>query len=304
MNVKRLVGLQAMRAHSQIDSMLAGTAWFVTVETRVCDAVGVRDDEDVPKELQSMYSRGRFDFLIATREQGVPKLVIELDAHPAHGGDEGISRDERKDRVCLRAGLPILRIDLEHLEVKEKATILEWIVGEFIHFQTEFPRLLEKIRRETPDRLVGTKWDTVRGEGAIQWIDRRRRFPAIDRVHERLLRRFDVREIDQYTDFFEVEGLGARAWPDALNLNEVVGEVIRDGEVLHQVVVSLPSHPRLEFCEDGLLTDRGVAYCEMSYSLYGAVGWEHVELSEQIARWKALRELERWAEKALVLAHV
>jgi very-short-patch-repair endonuclease len=209
---KPLIGYRAIQARSQIESLLAGTGWFLTVETRVQDAIQLDAGETVPEDLAPMFKRGRFDFVIVSTDAAVLRLVIELDG-PTHDDPLAIARDVRKDLLCLDAGLPIVRLAIAHLEPQDQSTALEWVVGEFVRFQKEYPKVRRQWRsaskreaefnRRYPDsahlrgrgqRNHDAEIDTLARD---EWTThQRRRFPAIDRVVERLARRHSIFEDD------------------------------------------------------------------------------------------------------------
>jgi len=172
---KPLIGYRALQARSQIDSLLAGTGWFVTVETRVRDVIQLDSAETLPDDLVPQFKNARFDFVIASTEDAVPRLVIELDG-PSHDDRKVMARDARKDELCVCATLPIVRLPIAHLEPHDQATALEWVVGEFVRFQREFPRLCRQVAREHDgwaesdvDELAKHDWSEFH----------RQRFPAI-----------------------------------------------------------------------------------------------------------------------------
>jgi hypothetical protein len=50
----------------------------------------------------------------------------------------------------------------------------------------------------------------------------------------------------------------------------------------------------------GPLNDRERADIGLTLAAFHAVGWYRDEIDEQVATWFALRDVERWAQRALV----
>jgi Protein of unknown function (DUF2726) len=88
-----LIGYRALQARSQIDSLLSGTGWFLTVETRLRDVIRLDDGETLRDDLAPQFKNARFDFVIASTDDAVPRLVIELDG-PSHD-DPNVSPSSR-----------------------------------------------------------------------------------------------------------------------------------------------------------------------------------------------------------------
>lgn len=303
MRPKPLIGYRALQARSQIDSLLAGTGWFLTVETRVRDWIEPDPEESVRDDLALTFKRGRFDFVIASTEQALPRLVIELDG-PTHDEPIRLAADGRKDELCLLAGLPIVRLALAHLEIQDQATALEWIVAEFVRFQEQYPA----VRREW---AVGR--DDVR-EGLIDtlaesdWIaNRRRRFPAIDRVVERLADRFSIFENDLPRTSAPTDApLVVETWPDLRSPTVTSRVTRRGGETIYETSRQIPMSRRTaDLLEMDLLepkTGREHLDVFLEFACFHALGWHRDEIDQQVATWFALREVERWANRALATA--
>lgn len=300
MRPKPLIGYRALQARAQIDSLLAGTGWFLTVETRVRDWIQLEPEETVPEDLALTFKHGRFDFVIASSESAVARLVIELDG-PTHVDPVQLAADARKDELCLLAGLPIIRLALAHLEIKDQATALEWIVAEFVRFQKEYPAVRREWAVGHSDMREG-EVDTL-AEG--DWVaHRRRRFPAIDRVVERLANRFSIFENDPPRTFPSNDApLVVETWSDLRST--VTSRVMRrHGEIIYETSRAIPMSRRTaDLLEMDLLepkTGREHLDVFLEFACFHAVGWNRDEVDEQVATWFALREVERWAERALV----
>jgi hypothetical protein len=304
-----LIGYRALQARSQIDSLLGGTGWFLTVETRLRDVIRLGDGEMLRDDLAPRFKNARFDFVIASTEDAMPRLVIELDG-PSHDDSNVMSRDARKDELCVLAGLPIVRLPIAHLETHDQATALEWIVGEFVRFQREFPASRRRIAREN-DEWSETDVDEL---ARFEWREfHRLRFPAIDRIVERLATKFAIVEEDPPLSAFAAgdASLVLRTLNPILRGEESVRcEVLRDRQVVHCVSQPVSETPRMseirhldldKMLEDEFWTGREHIDFALVFACFHAIGWYRNEVDEQVATWFALRDVERWARRELVV---
>jgi len=83
-------------------------------KVKLSDAVEIRNS-GLPNALFDYASRAHLDFVIAN-EESYPQFAVEFDG-PHHQSDPGAQeRDRKKNAVCRRLGLPLIRIRREHLE--------------------------------------------------------------------------------------------------------------------------------------------------------------------------------------------
>jgi Protein of unknown function (DUF2726) len=305
--LQSLIGYRALQARSQIDSLLSGTGWFLTVETRVRDVIRLDDGETLRDDLAPQFKKARFDFVIASTDDAVPRLVIELDG-PIHDDPNVMSRDAHKDELCVRAGLPIVRLPIAHLETHDQATALEWIVGEFLRFQKEFPPLRRRLARENDAWSDHDVYELAR----FEWREfNRRRFPAIDRIVERLATKFAIVEEDAPGTFFARDAsLVLHTRPPLLRGEEdVTCEVLRDHQVVLRVSQPVSTTPRmsgirnldLREMDEEFWSGGGHIDFALVFACFHAIGWYRHEVDEQVATWFALRDVERWAQRELVV---
>ncbi len=137
MRVKKLSTKPEMAADRIIRRTLADTEWLISRETRIQSVLDKERDSLSTAEF-NLYSRGSFDFVIFTEEEGhSPEFVIEFDGF-GHESQRQIARDLIKNWLCVTAGLPLLRIGSEELHAPEKLSVLEWLVGTFAQAASEF----------------------------------------------------------------------------------------------------------------------------------------------------------------------
>ena len=83
-------------------------------KVKLSDAVEIRGS-GLPNALFDYASRAHLDFVIAN-EESYPQFAVEFDG-PHHQSDpDAQERDRKKNAVCRRLGLPLIRIRREHLE--------------------------------------------------------------------------------------------------------------------------------------------------------------------------------------------
>lgn len=93
------------------------------------------DDEDFGFAL-----RAEFDFVVSKGETRLPEFVVEFDGARHIHDPKTIARDRRKERLCARFDLPLLRIGVEALNRPRKETILAWLIDVY-YLAEEFDRL-------------------------------------------------------------------------------------------------------------------------------------------------------------------
>lgn len=98
--------------------------------------VSIRQVVDVSRtELNSgewsYYIQAPFDFLVCNgdRDQSY-ELVVEYDGRH-HDEPAQVMKDSLKDRICMNAGLPILRIGIDDVKVRGNTTILEFVLEHY-----------------------------------------------------------------------------------------------------------------------------------------------------------------------------
>jgi hypothetical protein len=122
-------------------STIAGASRRIFPKMRLSDVIDKRDTYLEP-DYFSFYTSSHFDFLIASSE-AKPVMAIEYDG-PSHNSPKQITRDRKKNSLCKEAGLPILRINANHILRKYRGmTLLRWII-ETIELEEAFNLAQEK----------------------------------------------------------------------------------------------------------------------------------------------------------------
>ena len=124
---------------------LEGTRYWVNAHTRLEDVIEPEDDDD-PADRQFLRD-AHFDLTIHKESRREVLWAFEFDG-PTHQSPVQHRRDVRKNRICLSAGLPLLRIDDTHLSANEKQAVLDWHVRRWLAYEETMPKLLEERDRE------------------------------------------------------------------------------------------------------------------------------------------------------------
>jgi Protein of unknown function (DUF2726) len=89
-------------------------ACVVFEKLRIADALAI-DSSGLTSEEYGYALKAHFDFLVAQDSDTLALFAVEFDG-PHHKHDPVASkRDDLKDRICTKLGMPILRIDSDHL---------------------------------------------------------------------------------------------------------------------------------------------------------------------------------------------
>jgi hypothetical protein len=125
----------------ELSSIAAENTLRVFPMMRLSDVIE-KEDTYLEHDYFSLYTRSHFDFLI-TSPEARPFMAVEFDG-PFHDNPEQMECDEKKNALCRQAGLPILRINANHVLRKYRGmTLLRWII-EVIQCQQWFNSAQEK----------------------------------------------------------------------------------------------------------------------------------------------------------------
>jgi len=207
----------------------------------------IDNDTYLDSDHFSYFTRSHFDFLVTTPD-AKPFMAIEYDG-PFHSNPEQIARDVKKNFLCKEAGLPILRINANHVLRKYRGmTLLRWII-EIIQMQRSFDEAQEK--GEIPhDEAFDPAAIISDGSGKAwpYWLSA----TAMAQINE-----------------FVLKGQGARAWitligeDDDQKLHSL--EYIRIGDEILYVRTSVRNQDAITAHQYDLI--REVTHCEMGEQL-------------------------------------
>jgi hypothetical protein len=125
----------------ELSAISADNSLRIFPKLRLSDVI--EKDIYLEPEYFTYYTSSHFDFLV-TDGAAKPFMAIEYDG-PYHRNDaEQIVRDVKKNLLCKQAGLPILRVNANHVLRKyREMTLLRWII-EVIKLEEWFNEAQEK----------------------------------------------------------------------------------------------------------------------------------------------------------------
>lgn len=197
MRTKPLLNGLEGRAFEVLEAVLRGTPYRAWGKTRLADVIEPSPGEEPSYNERSMLARGHFDFLVHERRGRCrPFLAVEVDG-PHHQWDRTqMERDIHKNRLCMKAGLPLLRVDRGVLTPHDGMCLLEFMVQRTIGFERDWGAALAKAEewnRPIAERPGMTKEEFFDEcwEPDSFW-EAEHQFPGIERVARRLQADFGI----------------------------------------------------------------------------------------------------------------
>jgi Protein of unknown function (DUF2726) len=282
-------------------------------------------------EQRRMLDRGEVDFLIVNRDEGLRvEFALEFDGHPAHRNDpDRRAADRVKDALCLRAGLPLVRVDPEAIGEREQVTLIDWLIDCFRLLRSD-PERVETVRVHLNERDADVAADTGDRRAPVDLavaLHMLNPFPATVEIRERLWRRYQI--ASQPTE--DLEPLPLNDEDARQRLDDFTARLERWGRAplkLYDMnrppslVPSEEDHDELEVARGplnpnvfqlGLWNDfqSGFAYVARAPIRWAAQPlWAQLLAAERIGSWRwaidvalaeyeALADIERWATRRL-----
>lgn len=145
MRLKKFCPDTETRTRRVLTRAVEGTPFWINVHTRLEDVIApdAGDDDADRRFLRNAH----FDFTIHKETRAEALWAFEFDG-PQHETAVQRRRDIQKNRICLLADLPLLRIDDRHLNANEKEAVLDWHVRRWLVYEQAMPRLLADRDRE------------------------------------------------------------------------------------------------------------------------------------------------------------
>jgi hypothetical protein len=135
MKTKRLGNTSEFKTRKILEKALAGTGFYICQElplNKVLDC----DGEILKRQERETLKHSSFDFVIFNNESQ-PEFAVEFDG-PHHCVDEKQQlSDARKNSLCSKARLPLLRLDDEFLSEYEKTSLLEYVIRRFVAWRND-----------------------------------------------------------------------------------------------------------------------------------------------------------------------
>lgn len=108
-----------------------GQPYVIHKDVAVRQVINVTKEELSSAGEWDYYTKAAFDFVICNDDKDQSyELIVEYDGIQ-HDKPEYILKDSLKDRLCINAGLPILRIGIEDVKLRGNATLLQFILDQY-----------------------------------------------------------------------------------------------------------------------------------------------------------------------------
>jgi len=135
-------------SEARVDSILRRRLWAlgyrIQAKVRLSDVIDKEPDEWLDETEFQYLSKAHFDFLVVN-DAADPIVVVEFDGQH-HVDPEQVVRDVLKNRLCMKADVPLLRIRAPEMAEHDETTVLEHMLQRFVAWHREKDRI--KKRRE------------------------------------------------------------------------------------------------------------------------------------------------------------
>lgn len=182
---KILTNHYEMTVHEAIKDVVEKNNCTVFPKVRVADALDI-DRSGIENEAYSYALKAHFDFLIADKSS-LTKFAVEFDG-PSHDTPEAQRKDDLKNRICEKLGLPLLRITANYLEEEnESMSLLAWLIDVWFIFEAflEAQEAGNILPDESFDYMFSS-FDYFRRYRAMLWAahrDGKLKSPPVTNVH-------------------------------------------------------------------------------------------------------------------------
>jgi very-short-patch-repair endonuclease len=192
MRTRRLFNTSEYKTGRILESGLQGTGFRVYPELMLSKVLDI-DREPLSKKERQTLNRGSFDFVVYN-EDSHPEFAVEFDG-PHHQIEEDKKQsDVRKNLLCFKAGLPLLRISDEFLTKYEKTSLLEYVVIRFVAWRNERDKISQEeseIAEYLAERGASEEEYEQMRDPQIMW-DLAHPFPASIEISERLYSTYGI----------------------------------------------------------------------------------------------------------------
>lgn len=110
--MKRLLNQSEAAALRELNTITARYGLIVNAKVRVADVLPI-EGSGIAADLYKYSLMAHFDFLV-TNEEHIPEFAVEFDG-PSHELPRSQAWDAKKDALCRRFDLPLLRIKINYL---------------------------------------------------------------------------------------------------------------------------------------------------------------------------------------------
>lgn len=142
MKTKKLFNTSAYKTSRILERVLKETGCRVYPELALHLVLDV-DDDALSRQEKNTLNTGSFDFVVYN-EESCPEFAVEFDGPDHQKYEKTKQADIRKNLLCCKARLPLLRINDEFLTEYEKCSVLEYMVGRFVDWRNERERVVQE----------------------------------------------------------------------------------------------------------------------------------------------------------------
>ena len=267
-------------------------------------------NNEFSKEERRYIRDSTFDFVVFD-EKSFPQLAIEFDG-PVHDiYEKKRLSDIKKNRICKKQGLCLLRIRDFHLRKYEKITILEYILLRFIRWNIEQEKLVQDMY-DFFESLNEEEFEEYTSDGILDpsvdptvIFDLRYPFPWIEDVKKRISNIYGIHDRDIFSGGIEMrfkeDGSVTHIARKSLNASIAM----TDNGVTQKINIKFSTPVNLLWC---IPTEKDWNYSENQYDYFKKSGkWPTTfndipgvfvpNLAETLADYFTLKKIENWLEK-------
>jgi hypothetical protein len=125
--VKKILNRSEKQTEEQLSPLAAENGARIFSKIRVADVLEI-ENSGISPEQYSYALKAHFDFLISDKRDDLPLFAVEFDG-PSHKRPRQQRNDHLKDSLCEKLGLPLLRINSNHLTRRfRRMAPLDWLV--------------------------------------------------------------------------------------------------------------------------------------------------------------------------------
>lgn len=319
MKKKRLFNTSEYKAFIKLHEALEGEGYYIHPEMQMGKVLELDEHETISSKERKTFTNAFFDFVVYN-QQLLPEFVIEFDG-PRHQTEiKNRQADIRKNRLCERASLPLLRIDDSLLSEYEKISLLGYIVKRFIAYRKKIDGISLEISERLSNSEDGDPDDPWNDPGVV--FDLNHPFPATIEIAERLYNRYDIvtsfidaetyhRATSQYPhfEFHGLKGSGpigeeygelyARRIDGTYRLERHIQDSLGkyNQETVHELRMKVDYRWGVPTCAEA---DSQHLEPVSSVHFQGLPGTSMSQLAEHFCDFLAIRQLEEWAHSKLI----
>ena len=267
-------------------------------------------NNEFSKEERRYIRDSIFDFVVFD-EKSFPQLAIEFDG-PVHDIYEKKKlSDIKKNRICKKQDLYLLRIRDFHLRKYEKITVLEYILLRFIRWNIEQKKLVQDMY-DFFESLSEEEFEEYTRDGVLDpsidptvIFDLRYPFPGIEDVKKRMRNIYGIfnRDIFNRGDETRIEEDGSITHIERRQLEASIKMInsidAREINIIFSATVNLLCLMPTE--KDWNRSERPFNYFKKSgklpVSFNDVPGLSVNELAETLSEYFTLKKIENWLEK-------